>query len=220
LKRRDAGGLHLLAGEVSNAEGALQMKSCQVFAVAMGVVAYLLLRPAPVAAAPVYFLVTELPGQAVHHDSYVLPIEAPADIEHARDLIARGPAEAGASIAVAQIAAGADGINRNELAPGKPLWDWHVTAFEGFADNTVEILDGWPSFVEQDVSGWIANTNGRVGFWSYTITQELTAATPAIPLPSPLSGACALLLATALGALVQQLVRRKLVKPLGGLLSH
>src|SRR5436190_1927779 len=123
-------------------------------------------------AGPVYFLVTEFPGQAVHHDSYVLPLEDPADIAHARDLIARGPAAAGASIAVAQIAAGGDGINRDELAAGKPRWSWHVTDFDGFADVAAEVLDGWPSFVEEDVPGWLANTNGRVGFWSYTVTRE------------------------------------------------
>src|SRR4051794_32201447 len=88
-------------------------------------------------AGPVYFLVTEYPGQETHHDSYVLPLEDEAEIAHARDLIARGPTEAGAPIAVAQIASGADGINRDELAPGNPAWNWHVTAFEGFADTTV-----------------------------------------------------------------------------------
>ena len=144
-------------------------------------------------AGPVYFLVTELPAEEVHHDSYVLPLEDAADIAHARDLIARGPAAAGASIAVAQIAGGSDGVNRNETAPGKPLWNWHVTGFESFADNTVEVLDGWPSFVEQDVDGWIANTNGMIGFWSYTVTRELTGANP-VPLPMPLAGGAVLLL--------------------------
>ena len=157
-------------------------------------------------AAPVYFLVTELPGHEVHHDSYVLPLEDQTDIAHARDLIARGPAEAGASIAVAQIAAGADGVNRDVLAPGEPLWNWHVTAFDGFADSTVEILDGWPGDVAKDVPAWIANTNGRIGFWSYAITRELSGATPvAVPLPAPLLAGAILLAGVAS---VKQLVRR------------
>jgi len=145
-------------------------------------------------AGPVYFLVTEFPGQEVHQDSYVLPLEDAADIAHARDLIARGPAEAGASIAVAQIAEGSDGINRNVIASGEPQWNWHVTGFEGFADTTVEILDGWPGDVAKEVPAWIANTNGMIGFWSYTVTRELTGANP-VPLAMPLAGGAVLLLA-------------------------
>ena len=133
-------------------------------------------------AAPVYFVVSELDPSGPHGDSYILPLEAAADIAHARDLIANGAA-AGATIVVAQIAPGSDGINRDVLAPGEPLWSWHVTAFSGFADYTIEILDGWPSYVEQDVAGWIANTNGTIGFWNYTVTAELPAA---VPLPGAL----------------------------------
>ena len=40
-------------------------------------------------AGPVYFIVAE--REPFHHDSYVLPLTEPADIAHARDLIARGP---------------------------------------------------------------------------------------------------------------------------------
>jgi hypothetical protein len=118
------------------------------------------------------FLVGEI-GEPVHHDAYVLPLSDPAAIAHARELISLGPS-AGAPIAVAKIAKGANGINRNVLAPGSPAWSWHVTEFEGFADNTIEILDGWPTFIEQDVDGWIQNTNGYIGFWQYTVVAELT----------------------------------------------
>ena len=155
-------------------------------------------------AGPVYFLVTELPGQETHHDSYVLPLEDQADIAHARDLIARGAEQAGTSIAVAQIAVGADGINRDVLAPGEPLWNWHVTAFDGFADSTVEVLDGWPGDVARDAPAWIANTNGRIGFWSYTVTRELGAAPVPVPLPAPLVGGGFLLIAAS----VKQIVGR------------
>jgi hypothetical protein len=80
---------------------------------------------------------------------------------------------------VARIAAGADGLNRGLRAPGEPLWWWHVTSFEGFADSTIEILDGWPGYVEQDVAGWIANANATIGFWTYTVVEELG------PVPEP-----------------------------------
>jgi len=156
-------------------------------------------------AGPVYFLVTELPGQELHHDSYVLTLEDQADIAHARDLIARGPAEAGGSIAIAQIAGGSDGINRDALTPGEPQWNWHVTAFDGFADTTVEILDGWPGDVAKDVPGWIANTNGRVGFWSYTVTRELGGANPVlVPLPAPLAGGAFLLVVVSVKTFVRR----------------
>ena len=129
--------------------------------------------------AVVYFQVAEWPGFEFHNDSYILPLTNPADIDHARNLIALGPDLAGSPIAIASIAPGSDGINRDLNAPGEPLWSWHVTGFDGFADFTAEILDGWPTFVEQDVQGWIDNTNGFIGFWSYTVVAEL----PDIPEP-------------------------------------
>lgn len=126
----------------------------------------------PAAAVPIVFVVAELPGRELYHDSYVLVLDDAVDIAHARDLIAKGPA-AGATIAVARIAAGADGVNRNVRAPGDPLWSWHVTSFESFADAAIELCDGYPSYVEQDVAGWIANTNGTICFWNYTVVEEL-----------------------------------------------
>ena len=123
-------------------------------------------------ATPIQFLVAELPGAVTHGDSYVLALEDPAAIAHARALIAQGPA-AGATIALATIAMGADGVNRDWLAPGRPAWSWHVIEFLGFADIAAEILDGWPGFVESDVAGWIQNTGGTIGFWNYTVVREL-----------------------------------------------
>ena len=117
------------------------------------------------------FLVSEFDTPA-HGDSYVLPLTDPDDIAHARRLITKGPGS-GAPLVVAKIAKGANGINRSPLAAGAPPWSWHVSEFEGFVDSTIEILDGWPTYVESDIDGWIANTNGYIGFWSYTVTAEL-----------------------------------------------
>jgi len=128
------------------------------------------------------FLVAELPGSLAHADSYVLPINDPAGIAHARRLIAEGPST-GATIATARIAPGADGINRDYFAPGAPSWSWHVTDFLGFSDTAIELCDGWPAFVEQDVNGWIHNTGGNVCFWSYTVVAEI------VPVPEPSSSA-------------------------------
>jgi hypothetical protein len=148
----------------------------------------------PASAGVTYFEVAEPAGRATHHDSYVLPLTRPDDVQHARDLIARGPEEAGASIVFAGIAPGADGINRNLLAPAQPEWSWHVTDFNGFGDLGIELLDGWPTHVEQHVSQWMQETKGEVGFWSYTIVRELPAPgrpPTVVPLPPalPLGGA-------------------------------
>ena len=120
----------------------------------------------------ILFLVAE-PFLPVHGDSYVLPLSDPQAIAHARDLIQFGPQNAGSPIVVAHVAEGANGINRDLLAPGAPEWSWHVTEFLGFADATIEILDGWPGFVEQDVQGWLENTGGTIGFWDYTVVSEV-----------------------------------------------
>ena len=37
------------------------------------------------------------------------------------------------------------------VAADKPAWDWHVTRVTGFGDVGIELLDGWPTFVERDV---------------------------------------------------------------------
>jgi hypothetical protein len=129
----------------------------------------------------VYFQVAELPGHETHHDSFLLPLSDPADIAHARDLISLGPELSGQTIVFADIAAGTDGINRDLLAADQHLWSWHVTQFNGFGDTGIELLDGWPSFVQQDVTGWIQNTGGKIGFWNYTVVSEL----PSIPEPGP-----------------------------------
>src|SRR5262249_23943219 len=119
------------------------------------------------------FLVAEWPGREFRHDTYVLPLSDPIAIGHARKLIECGPEEAGQPIVVARIVAGADGINRTYRDPDAPPWSWHVVEFVDFADATIEILAGGPSMVELDVEGWIENTHGLVGFWSYTVVEEL-----------------------------------------------
>ena len=174
-------------------------------------------------AAPVYFLVSEFPDQVEHGDSFVLPLEDPDDIAHARELVRRGRA-AGSYLVAADIVAGADSINRDILAPGKPTWSWHISNFDQFADASIELTDGWPGFIESDVQGWINNTGGgtvdndgdgvpdgppptvgRIAFWSYTVTAELTGPPTdlsilpraAIPLPAALPAGAVMLAAAA-----------------------
>ena len=126
-----------------------------------------------VKAETVHFLVAELPGEEFHNESYVLPLSDSTDISHARRLIDEGPG-IGQLIVHAGISPGPNGINRDHLAPGKPEWSWHVSEFVGFTDFTIEILDGRPSQIEEDIPGWFNNTNGHIGFWGYTVVEELT----------------------------------------------
>lgn len=146
-----------------------------------------------------YFVVAENPSTfdpCFHCDSYILPLSDPEDIAEAREIIARGGTGLG-TIVVAKIVAGSDGINRDVLAPGEPLWSWHVTEFGLFADGVIEILEGWPGGVEMDVEGWIRNTGGGgdigvVGFPEYTVVEELPVPEPA-PRPALLAAGAALL---------------------------
>ena len=120
----------------------------------------------------VYFLVSEL--TPAHGDSYVLPLTNPDDIAQARAIIA-DPEGSAARIVVAKIAPCGECayINRDFLNGGRP-WSWCVTDFEGFAENTIEILDGWPGYVNDNLDEWMGTTGGAIGFWSYSVTRELT----------------------------------------------
>jgi hypothetical protein len=132
-------------------------------------------------AARIGFVVSELPHEIVHGDSYVVTIDESDTTRLAQARLLVAWIESGANwdnapdgrIVFTSIAPGADGINRNVLAQGEPLWDWHPVGEVSFVDISAEIYDGWPTFINDDVPGWMANTNGGVGLWGYTITQEL-----------------------------------------------
>lgn len=144
------------------------MKKCL-----LTVVVLCTLGSCPPVTGPAYFLVTEY--QPFHGDSYILLLHAAADIQMARDIV-RDPSGAPERIVVAAIEPGTgEPPNRDMLNGGTP-WSWHVTEFLGFAGFTIEILDGWPTFIEEDVAGWMANTQGTIGFWNYTVMRELTEA--------------------------------------------
>ncbi|MFA5251860.1 MAG: hypothetical protein WC454_04670 [Phycisphaerae bacterium] len=118
----------------------------------------------------VFFLVAETYPH--YNDSYVLPLSEPNDIAHARALIEFGP-DIGRAIVVAAVSCSPDCINRDYLAPNKPAWSWHVESFEGFADYTIEILDGNPGALEADCEDFLNNSGGYIGFWHYTVVDEL-----------------------------------------------
>lgn len=132
-----------------------------------------------------YFVVAENPSlvdPCLRCDSYILPLSDPDDIARARTLIEGGGGGSDTAI-TAKIRAGTDRINRDVLAPGEPLWSWHVTEFVGFGSGgTPEDFMGWPSLVESDVDGWIARYAdipgieegvGYIAFPYFTVVAEI-----------------------------------------------
>jgi hypothetical protein len=121
----------------------------------------------------VYFLVSE--RETFHGDSFIIPLTDPEHIAHARALI-QNPDTTDAPIVTAAIERcdACNGVNRDMLNGGA-RWSWCVTRIDGFADNTIEIYDGWPTYVEKNMDAWFENTDGYIGFWSYTVTRELSA---------------------------------------------
>ena len=120
---------------------------------------------------PGYFVISE--RDIFHGDSYLIYLADPEDAAHAREII-RNPETAESQILVANIAPGSGSPPNRAFLNDGLIRSWHVTEFTGFADFTAEILDGWPSFIEEDVAGWIQNTGGAIGFWSYTAVREVS----------------------------------------------
>ena len=124
------------------------------------------------AATTTYFLVAEI--DPANGDSYIVPISDPTDIAHARRII-QDPDSVAAQILVCSIARGSgygDYVNK-DLVGGR-TWSWHVSRFEGFAETTIEILDGGPTSVEENFDAWMQLTGGQIGFWSYTVKREVS----------------------------------------------
>ena len=122
----------------------------------------------------VYFKVED-PDHA-NNDSYILALDDPEDIELAREMVI-DPSKR--QIVLAEITRSPH-INyyRNRDLINNKDWSWHVAKFLGFYDMTIEIYDGWPKYVEDNYTEWVANTkgtgsNGVIGFWSYVITEEV-----------------------------------------------
>lgn len=125
----------------------------------------------------VYFKVGEM--SPAHGDSFILPLSDPEEIAHARSLI-QNQDQDGRLIVAKVVAASANNTYQNRDLNNDRVWSWKVSEFLQFADNTIEILDGGPSDVE-DMAFWFPNTNngstteGVIGFWNYTIVAEVDA---------------------------------------------
>ncbi|MEQ8531814.1 MAG: hypothetical protein RIB86_08175 [Imperialibacter sp.] len=126
----------------------------------------------------VFFLVTEFSTEK--GDSYILPLSGVEDIAKARAIVADRNNEALDRLVVAKVAA----TNGTETYLNKDLlrnvtWSWKVTEFSGFAGSTIEIFDGGPQDVENDMDWWFENTGqeegtGNIGFWGYTVQREVS----------------------------------------------
>ena len=121
---------------------------------------------------PGWFVVAEKTS-IIHGDSFLIYLENRVDIDTANAIILDPKSQTIPMILLADIEKGGDGINRNVKGDGK-FWNWHVKKFITFAESTIEILDGWPIYLESDVDGWIRITGGKIGFWGYTIKGRYT----------------------------------------------
>src|SRR5947208_291443 len=115
----------------------------------------------------IYFLLGPIPGIA-ENDSAVIPFSKPEDIDHARDLILRGPSpngEANRAMAAVSVKAGKDGINRNYLDPRLRAWSWHVDEVLGFWDDAVPEIEVTPTGLERSFD-WAEHPPGLT-VWAF-----------------------------------------------------
>ena len=120
----------------------------------------------------VYFVVAN--PSSSDDGSFVVPLKHASEIAHARAVIAH-PSTTDKHIVVARIASGgASGAYLNaDVNDSCRKWSWRVTQFLGFADVTAELYDGSAAYVEDNLSTWMSETGGQIGFWSYRVTEEL-----------------------------------------------
>lgn len=127
---------------------------------------------------------TALPVQP---ESFVVTISDPAKIARARQILAENATSATFPQVHCFIAWGSDGVNRNVMGPGRPLWNWHVTAVNGFPDMTIEILDASPLWLneQENFDSFVQTTGGQYSWWSGTIVSEIPIACNAADVAGP-----------------------------------
>lgn len=122
----------------------------------------------------VYFLVED-PNHG-NNDSFILALADAEDIATARAMVDDPSLR---QIVLAKITKNKRvSYYRNRDLINDKDWSWHISEFLGFVDNTIEIYDGWPQYVEDNYKEWVTNTKGDgtegvIGFWSYVITEEV-----------------------------------------------
>jgi hypothetical protein len=118
-------------------------------------------------------------------NSYILPLSNPEDIQTARKWVATGEGLSNSDYLDVwdyapwqRIRLGSDGINRDVLQPGQPLWSWHVEAFTQWGPST--FVPGWPYRdplqLEQLVLGGEFEDNTEMAFsGGFSVVAELNA---------------------------------------------
>lgn len=127
-------------------------------------------------AGTIFFKVGET--NPTHGESFILVLEEVEDIEKARSII-NDPENAAEKIIYAKIVRQEDDEKyRNQDLNSSTIWSWRIEEFQEFTSTTAEILDAWPGYVEEDLNRWFLGTSGDptygfIGFWAYTVVEEI-----------------------------------------------
>ena len=111
-------------------------------------------------------------------ESYIIALTDSLQIEHARMIISN-PEIVSDKIILAKIIPqnGTENYQNIDLN-SNTVWSWRVDEFIGFVFTTIEIYDGWPGYIEEDLNRWFQNTSddpnsGVIGFWGFTVLEEI-----------------------------------------------
>lgn len=129
----------------------------------------------------VYFKVAETNPTPAHNDSFIIALTDSAHIAHARLLIDDQNASPDKIIFAKIVPQKGTEEYQNINLINNTTWSWRVETFDSFTFNTIEIFDGWPGYIEEDLERWFLNTSGEstygyIGFWGYTVVEEVNAA--------------------------------------------
>ena len=120
------------------------------------------------------FLLKEREKLKRYNDSFVIKLSKPEDIAYARRIIAEPTNSLLNTGIAASIALGADGINRNYLAPGAPEWSWHIKEFQGFTQGAILEAIFSPTQIEWNPVFFTSRyPYSNIAFLNYRITTEL-----------------------------------------------
>lgn len=155
-------------------QNALLMRARHVFVGPTAFVvrtAAVLLATGVQSAPPTFFLVAPPVSGSEIRESFVVPLTRDDQITQARDILSH---KTDATIVIVDTVYGSDGVNRNHLAEGFPLWNWHVQQVVGFAHSVAGTLDFRPSHLESGSTPWPPEIpTMRIGPSIMTIVKEL-----------------------------------------------
>ncbi len=111
-------------------------------------------------------------------ESFIIALKDSVDISLARKIIS-DPDNSPDKIVLAKIVRqdGNEDFLNIDLN-SNTTWSWKIEVFMGFVSSSIEIYDGWPGYIEEDIDRWFNNTSddpdsGIIGFWGYTVVEEI-----------------------------------------------